>query len=214
MTSPRWSRPEKLAAITIAIAVLALSGAFVVPEVRRALSLENPKPDIAGSLPAKTYTEDETKQLPMGSAAMSAPALTHTIDVVTTKTPVTASKSERVGRDASIQTLGDEITVSDQARGLPDAVAAADDALLALRSSACTVRGHLRGTQSAPDAGLQGLITTDLILDVKLIDSQNVVQESFTLTSRGGGFSPDASALQARERLRVALHNRVQKENL
>jgi hypothetical protein len=104
------------------------------------------------------------------------------------------------------------IAVSEQGRAIPELTAAADDALIMLRSHSHTVRGNLRGMQSAPDVSLQGLITTDLTLDVRLMDVAGVVRDSFTITSRGGGFTDDASGLQARERLRDALERHIQKE--
>lgn len=87
-----------------------------------------------------------------------------------------------------------------------------DDALTFLESSAHTVRGNLRGHQSEPDATLQGLITTDLILNVKLVDAQGAVRDAFTVTSRGGGFTADESGLQARQRLRDALQKRMKEQ--
>ncbi len=104
------------------------------------------------------------------------------------------------------------IAVSEQGRAIPELTAAADDALMMLRSHSHSVRGNLRGTQGDPDLSLQGLITTDLTLDVKLMDAAGVVRDSFTITSRGGGFTADASGLQARERLRDALERHIQKE--
>jgi len=105
-----------------------------------------------------------------------------------------------------------EIRVGERERTMPEVVAAADDALAILQSHFPTVRGSLRGTQSEPDVALQGLITTDLTLDVKLIDMKGVVRQAFTITSRGGGFTADASGLQARERLRDAIRQRIGKE--
>jgi len=106
----------------------------------------------------------------------------------------------------------DEIAVAGPGRNLPDVVAAADDAMLVLRAQPYTVRGQLRATQSTPDPALQGVITTDLVLDVRLLEGATV-RDLFTITGRGGGFTSDASALQARERLRDALRRHLQKES-
>jgi hypothetical protein len=96
---------------------------------------------------------------------------------------------------------------------LPDVIAAADDALNILQFNDYSVQGNLRWSQSQPDDGLQGIITTDLTLDVRFIDKQRSVRDAFTITSRGGGFTSDSSARQARERLRDALHEHLQKEH-
>ncbi len=105
-----------------------------------------------------------------------------------------------------------EVTLGERERSMPEVVAAADDALMILRSQAHTVRGNLRGRQSDADAALAGLITTDLTLDVKLLDDEGIIRDAFTVTSRGGGFTADESGLQARQRLRDALQNRMKKE--
>jgi len=105
-----------------------------------------------------------------------------------------------------------EITLGERERSMPEVIAAADDALMILRAQARTVRGDLRGRQSDADAALAGLITTDLTLDVKLIDDEGIIRDAFTVTSRGGGFTADESGLQARQRLRDALQKRMKEE--
>jgi hypothetical protein len=108
----------------------------------------------------------------------------------------------------------DEITVDGQDTRNPDVLATANQALIALKSPSRVVRGHLRSTQSKPDEMMQGMITTTLILDVTLIDVVGVTRKAFTVTSRGGGFTKESSALQAHERLLGALHERLEKLNL
>lgn len=107
----------------------------------------------------------------------------------------------------------DEIRVDEQDRSQPNVVAAAEDALNALRSQLYVVRGHLRSIQSQPNEALQGLITTNLTLDVTLLDAQGEVHESFTVKSRGVGFSNESSTLQAREGLRSDLLEHLQREH-
>jgi hypothetical protein len=124
----------------------------------------------------------------------------------------TMAKPQSHGRNVRPTTGHDEITVGEDST-LPDVAGAANDALSVLRSPLYRVQGRLRSTQSQPDAGLQGLITTDLTLDVTLIGTQGTIHDAFTVTSRGGGFTSDASALQARQRLRQALEDRRPKEH-
>jgi hypothetical protein len=125
--------------------------------------------------------------------------------------PSTPATTVRPARTVKPQPVS-EITLGEYERTMPEVVAAADDVLRMLRSQFPTVRGSLRGRQTEADVTLQGLITTDLTLDVKLIDQEGGVRDAFTITSRGGGFTTDASGLQARERLRDALRQRMGKE--
>jgi hypothetical protein len=117
------------------------------------------------------------------------------------------------GRISSGKESSDEVSVDDEDKLLPNVVAAAGDALDALRSPRYVVRGHLRSIESQPNEDLQGLITTTFTLDVALLDGQRGVHESFTITSRGIGFTNETSALQARERLRSELLKHLQREH-
>jgi hypothetical protein len=158
-------------------------------------------------------TEPTLQQLP-GSSMTKEPS-TFTVASSGNATASAPAITRSQARPGNVGTTArhDEITVAEQDRALPNVVAAADDALNALQSQVCTARGHLWSTQSQPDEGLRGLITTNLTLDVTLIDTQGVVRDAFTITSRGGGFTSESSALQARERLRDALHEHLKKEH-
>jgi hypothetical protein len=160
----------------------------------------------------RTSGEVAVQQRP-ASSVLKEPATSTAADGVHTTSPLTIVGPQSRPRNASTTARHDEISVGEQGKALPDVVAAADDALNILRTQFHTVRGHLRSTQGQPDEGLRGLITTDLTLDVTLVDTQGVVQDTFTISSRGGGFTRDSSALQARERLRDALHEHLQKEH-
>jgi hypothetical protein len=95
--------------------------------------------------------------------------------------------------------------VAVDADALPDVRAAANDALMLLREHYPLVAGSLRATQTGPDASLQGIITTNLTLDIRVLNDGGGATQTFTIMSRGGGFTVDESAGQARERLRAAL---------
>lgn len=112
-------------------------------------------------------------------------------------------------RAAPIEAAREGISRVGDARDLPDVIAAADETLALLRRESISVRGQLRVTQSVPDPALQGIITTDLALDLTLANGNGHVRDMFTITSRGGGFTVDSSARQARARLRVALTERL-----
>lgn len=126
----------------------------------------------------------------------------------TAVSPPTSLQQSKPARAAK-KTPHSEITLGEREQSMPEVVAAAEDVLTILHSQVHTVRGSLRGRQTEPDAALQGIITTDLTLDVKLIDTEGVVHSAFTVTSRGGGFTANESGLQARERLRDALQKRM-----
>jgi hypothetical protein len=162
--------------------------------------------------PPRTSGEVTIQQRPAIGAATE-PSTSMAASSIDTTSPQTMAEPQSRPRNTSTTTRGDEISIGEREKALPDVVAAADDALNMLRTRFYTVRGHLRSRQGQPDEGLRGLITTDLTLDVTLVDTQGVVHDAFTITSRGGGFTSDASALQARERLRDALHERLQKEH-
>ena len=147
------------------------------------------------------------------SSMAKVPSTLATADGVAIPSPLTTAGPKPGPQNESPTARHDEIKVSEPGKELPDVLAARDDALNTLRSHRYTVRGHLRSTQGQADESLRGLITTDLTLDVMLIDTQGVVQDSFTISSRGGGFTRDSSALQARERLRDALLEHLQKEH-
>lgn len=158
-----------------------------------------------------TPAETALHQRPVSSVVKEPSTTATAAEGVATSTLTMAGPQSRP-RNASKTARHDEITVGEGEKALPDVRAAADDALNTLRSQLYTVRGHLRSTQSLPDEKLQGLITTDLTLDVTLIDTQGVVRDAFTITSRGGGFTSEGSALQARQRLRENLHEHRSKE--
>lgn len=143
--------------------------------------------------------------------AKAAPPVKAAISVAVL-TPPPATPPESSPQEASLTLGGDEITVDEPGKALPEVLAARDDILNMLRSNSYTMRGHLRSTQSEPNAELRGLITTDLTLDMKLVDSRGVVLDVFTATSRGGGFTSGTSAQQARQRLREALQEHRPRE--
>jgi hypothetical protein len=195
------------------VGVVALAGALCVPELRRWLGLDEVRIQATDSLPAKLSAEGKsTEQRWVGGSEASTSTFADTSGGEMTPASTT-TKRQVPSQRSSARAPHDEITVNEQSRGLPDVVAAADDALNSLRSQSYFVQGHIRSTQSEPNDQLQGLITTDLILDVKLIDNQDVVLDAFTITSRGGGFTSASSALQARERLRDVLHEHLRKEH-
>lgn len=192
------------------VGVLALVGAFGVPEGRRWVGLEENRLVPAGSVPEKVSPAGKSNdQQLVGSSEMS----TSTHMNVSSGEIMSAPTRAKRQSPPQARTPHDEITVSDECRGFPDVVAAADDALNVLRSQSYSVQGHLRSTQSEPNDQLQGLITTDLTLDVKLIGNQDVVFDTFTITGRGGGFTSTSSALLARERLRDMLQDHLRKEH-
>lgn len=175
---------------------------------------ERKRPEHGGTTmgePAVRRVSDMPVTISTRSAATSVPAPI-TAATVTTASAQTFARQLRPLR--IITAPGhDEITIDEQVGSLPEVHGAADDALNMLRSQFYTVRGHLRSTQSQPDEGLQGLITTDLTLDVTLTDIRGGVRDAFTVTSRGGGFRRDSSASKARERLREVLQEHLQKEH-
>jgi len=127
--------------------------------------------------------------------------------------PAKVAQPAPSGRISSSKESSDEVRVDEEDKLLPNVVAAAGDALNALRSPLYVVRGHLRSAESQPNEALQGLITTTFTLDVTLLDAQRGVHESFTVTSRGIGFTTESSTLQARERLRSELLKHLQREH-
>jgi hypothetical protein len=194
----RWRMSESRGRTRIAVAVV-----FLIISVLVGLA----------SMPREPAVSDQEDAVVAADTHVQAPAIT-----------VIAAQEERAMRApkplpishtprSSRPTARSEIMLGERERTMPEVMAAADDALTLLRSRFHTVRGNLRGNQTAPDAALAGLITTDLTLDVKLMDRDGVVLDAFTVTSRGGGFTADASGLQARERLRDALRMRIGKEH-
>lgn len=202
--SGSWSRGDKLAVLSLAIGVPLTVLSFFMPEVRRWLGFEAPKAaTLAVSSPVTVAQSVTTRDLePKGAP----PVITSSNSVPRQPSPAAPSRATGARHD--------EITRIGAAKDVPDVVAAAEAVLEALRTETCVVRGYLRAEQSTPDDALAGLITTNLMLDVRLIDADGITKETFTVPSRGGGFSADESAFQARTRLIDELRRRRQKERL
>lgn len=185
----RWRMSESPRRTRIAVAVALLIASFLLGIAT--LRMEQPSPQ---------------------PATVSRPPI---IVVAAREEPtITAPKPAMVAKAEPSRQAGprSQITLGERERSMPEVVAAADDVLTILGSELPTIRGNLRATQSGPDMALQGLITTDLTLDLRLMNDTGVVVDAFTITSRGGGFTADASGLQARVRLLDALRKRIGKE--
>lgn len=128
-----------------------------------------------------------------------------------TPASVPASSPATPSKAAPLRNL---ITTVGDAGALPAVGAIAEDALHMLQRKFGEIRGEIHSSQSVPDEGLQGLITTDLTLNVSVVGASGVVQRRFTIRSRGGGFTRDASASQACDRLRSELQTRLDQERL
>jgi hypothetical protein len=72
------------------------------------------------------------------------------------------------------------------------------------RQCASLLLGVVTIASGDPDAGLQGLITTNVSLAIRRFDG-DALRDSFTVRARGGGFTAAESIGQARERLSAAL---------
>ena len=208
---PRGSEAwTALGAIAGVAGVLATVAVAFWASGRRVFSPDAVRVDTGEARPVSPNTDGgSSRQREVSTAGNDASAVTDATSVSSTSTPSVTKPESRSGGAARVS----EITVSEHGRALPDVIAAADDALNILQFEHHRVQGNLRWSQSQADDGLQGIITTDLTLDVRFIDKQRSVRDAFTITSRGGGFTNDSSARQARERLRDALHEHLQKEH-
>ncbi|HEX8616207.1 MAG TPA: hypothetical protein VF911_01365, partial [Thermoanaerobaculia bacterium] len=83
--------------------------------------------------------------------------------------PASATPSQAAPLRNVITTIGD-------AGALPAVGAIADDALHMLQRRFSEIRGEVHSSQSVPDEDLQGLITTDLTLNVSVVGASDVVQ--------------------------------------
>lgn len=206
--SEAWTAVGAIAGVAGVLATVAVA---FFGSGRRVSSLDGVRVDTAAALPVSASPDRGSSNQREASTVQN--EASPVADATSVALP-SVNTPESLTKGSSAATRASEITVSERGRARPDVIAAADDALNILRSRHYRVQGNLRGTQSQPDDGLGGIVTTDLTLDVKLIDAQGVARHAFTITSRGGGFTTDSSALQARERLRGALHEQLQKEHL
>jgi hypothetical protein len=207
--SEAWTAVGAIASVA---GVLATAAVAFFGSGRRVSSLDAVRVDTAEALPVSTSGDRGSSRQQVSTVQNDASAVTDATNVSSTSTP-SVTKPEPLMKGSSGATGASEITISEHRRALPDVIAAADDALNILQLKHYRVQGNLRWSQSQADDGLHGIITTDLTLDVRLIDTQRAVRDAFTITSRGGGFTSDSSARQARERLRDALHEHLQKEH-
>lgn len=166
-------------------------------------------PVVQAAVTVTTVEQGPAEQEFITTTHASAPTNTAAGAPPTTIPPEHRRTEYTTNRAVPTESARDGISRVGDARDLPDVIAAADETSVLLNRKSISVRGQLRITQSAPDPALQGIITTDLALDLTLADRDGDVRDIFTITSRGGSFTVDSSARQARERLRVALTERL-----
>jgi hypothetical protein len=210
--SGSWTPGDKLTLLGLAIGVPLTILGFFPGEVRQWVGADSPQTrrDAPAALNA---TVGSSPPVMIGTRPPTSVTAEHIPPRSTTNPAKTVPEPRKSAPSRVTESPRHEITRSGGAKDVDEIVIAAEDVLDALRAQSHTARVRLRADQSAPDDTLQGLITTDLVLDVKLIDGTGSVNQSFTVTSRGGGFSSDASALQARTRLMSELRNRIGKES-
>jgi hypothetical protein len=208
--SASWSRSDKLAVLSLVIGTLLTILGYFAPEMLRRFGFDAVR--TSTDLPTAPNTSAASSQTPLMPIQPLAKDTTEHVPRRRVISPAVTAEPRTAAPPRVTESRRHEITRSGGAKDIGEIVGAAEDVLDALRAQSHAARVRLRADQTAPDDTLQGLITTDLVLDVKLMDGTGSVNHSFTVTSRGGGFSSDASALQARIRLMSELRNRLGKE--
>src|ERR1051325_8023468 len=165
------ARPRSdMATIISAAAAVAGVVAAVILGILALQRNASPPPVVQAAVTVTTVDRAPATEELTATAHASAPTKTPESASMTTIPPPHQRTEYTSNRDAPVAVAHDRISRVGDATDLPDVVAAADEMLALLHRQSMSVEGQLRSTQSDPDPALQGIITTDLALDLTLTD--------------------------------------------